>query len=338
MFKNVNKVTKMTINYGEKVNLSASWNGTFVWSNGVKNQRTISFVPAQSATYTVSDSLGFLSDKFEVTVNPPPQIVTSIVPNTSICVGKTLNFNVTLTNTTFDKWTYAIELSDKTGDFTKPTKLAGTVGVTATVQLPDTLSESSRYRLRVRPNSDLFIENPSVSFTVNRVAEVTFLNELTNPFTPSFTLRIQAKGTLPATLKVSNLIEQKITQLLTDIKATLLTGTSFKIESVTNICGLGTSGGNTIMVANPLAAEPTLGQPYSVYPNPANEVLTIKNLYGNAVTTQVILQDISGKKVKDLHRNFNESEVLIISDLPRGVYLLILRNKQGEWSTKVVKE
>lgn len=338
MFKNVNKVTKMTINYGEKVNLSASWNGTFVWSNGAKNQRTIPLVPTQSTIYSVSDSLGFLSDKFEITVNAQPQIVSSVAPNTSICVGKTLNFNVTLTNTTFDKWTYAIELSDKTGDFTKPTKLAGTVGVTATVQLPDTLSESSRYRLRVRPNSDLFIENPSVSFTVNRVAEVTFLNELTNPFTPSFTLRIQAKGTLPATLKVSNLIEQKITQLLTDIKATLLTGTSFKIESVSNICGLGTSGGNTIMVANPLAAEPTLGQPYSVYPNPANEVLTIKNVYGNAVTTQVILQDIAGKKVKDLHRNFNESEVLIISDLPRGVYLLILRNKQGEWSTKVVKE
>lgn len=518
MFKNVNKVTKIVINSGEKVNLSASWNGTFVWSNGVRNQRTISFVPAQSATYTVSDSLGFLSDKFEVTVNAQPQIVSSVAPNTSICAGKNLNFNVSLTNTTFDKWTYTIELSDKAGDFAKPTKLTGTVGAITSVQLPDTLSESSRYRLRVRPNSDLFIESPSVSFTVNRVAEAKLLNQLSNPFTPSLTLRIQVKGTLPATLKVSNLAEQKITQLitenvipitngasfkleslsnvcgvgqldastvtvsprpqittslaanqtvcagkslninvellnttfdkwtfvtelsdkngsfnkptkftqavgttmaillpdtlseganyrlrvrpnsdlfneamsesftinksaeaslvntannafssaftlrlqvkgtrpatvkisslaeqkitqlLTEIKATLLTGTSFKIEAVSNVCGLGTSAGNTIMVANPLAVEPTLGQPYSVYPNPANEAITIKNLYGNVGTTQVILQDISGKKVKDFHRNFNEDEIVNLSDLPKGVYILTLKNKQGEWSTKVVKE
>lgn len=518
MFKNVNKVTKIAINSGEKVNLSASWNGTFVWSNGVKNQRTISFVPAQSATYTVSDSLGFLSDKFEVTVNAQPQIVSSVAPNTSICAGKTLNFNVTLTNTTFDKWAYTIELSDKVGDFAKPTKLTGTVGAITSVQLPDTLSESSRYRLRVRPNSDLFIESPSISFTVNRVSEAKLLNQLSNPFAPSFTLRIQVKGTLPTTLKVSNLAEQKITQLitenvipitngasfkleslsnvcgvgqldastvmvsprpqittslvanqtvcagkslnvnvellnttfdkwtfvtelsdkngsfnkpakftqavgasmaillpdtlseganyrlrvrpnsdlfnevmsasftinksaeaslvntannafssaftlrlqvkgtlpvtvkisslaeqkitqlLTDIKATLLTGASFKIESVSNVCGLGTSAGNAIMVANPLAVEPTLGQQYSVYPNPANEAITIKNLYGNVGTTQVILQDISGKKVKELHRNFNEDEIVNFSDLPKGIYILTLKNKQGEWSTKVVKE
>ena len=66
VFKHVNKTEKLSVGYGEKVQLTASWKGTHRWSNDVKNQENLTFTPKKDTLITVADSLGFLKDIFQI--------------------------------------------------------------------------------------------------------------------------------------------------------------------------------------------------------------------------------------------------------------------------------
>ncbi|RXK52434.1 metallophosphoesterase [Aquirufa rosea] len=73
IFKEVNKITKKTINAYDPIELKASWPGpanSYVWSSGEKSQK-INLRPLKTSTYTVTDTQKCLQDSFEITVNPP---------------------------------------------------------------------------------------------------------------------------------------------------------------------------------------------------------------------------------------------------------------------------
>jgi hypothetical protein len=66
--KNSNKETQHTITAGQNINLTASWNGSYVWSTGATS-KTINVAPASSTTYIVRDQYTCIADTFNVTVN-----------------------------------------------------------------------------------------------------------------------------------------------------------------------------------------------------------------------------------------------------------------------------
>jgi hypothetical protein len=83
-------------------------------------------------------------------------------------------------------------------------------------------------------------------------------------------------------------------------------------------------------------AENSLVNTFSVYPNPANDIVTISS---NEVKMNVIeMTDINGRVVKNVNLNgVNESQ-LNISDLAQGVYMLKINSENGVSTKKVIKE
>ena len=70
MMKDVNKTTDISITLGDIVPLTASWIGTYTWSNG-STLSTINVSPLSNTTYTVTDANNCLTDVFNITVNLP---------------------------------------------------------------------------------------------------------------------------------------------------------------------------------------------------------------------------------------------------------------------------
>jgi hypothetical protein len=67
ILKNVSKKSEISVSSGSEVTLTASWPGTYQWSNGATT-RSVSITPTGNTTYTVSDANGCLKDTFNVTV------------------------------------------------------------------------------------------------------------------------------------------------------------------------------------------------------------------------------------------------------------------------------
>jgi acid phosphatase type 7 len=71
IFKDVNKSIDKIVECGEKVDLVASWNKDFIWSNGNKNNNTIKLDSlTKDVLFSVKDPFGCLEDKFKISVKP----------------------------------------------------------------------------------------------------------------------------------------------------------------------------------------------------------------------------------------------------------------------------
>lgn len=80
-----------------------------------------------------------------------------------------------------------------------------------------------------------------------------------------------------------------------------------------------------------------LASQFSVFPNPANNVLNISNSV-NASIQNVELTDINGRSIKNVKvDNLTETQVNI-SDISQGVYMLRITSDRGSLVKKVVKE
>jgi 3',5'-cyclic AMP phosphodiesterase CpdA len=71
IMKSVGNNTAQTINAGSSVTLTASWLGTYQWSNGATT-RSITVSPTVNTTYSVTDGSSCLSDQFVVNVLSGP--------------------------------------------------------------------------------------------------------------------------------------------------------------------------------------------------------------------------------------------------------------------------
>lgn len=85
-----------------------------------------------------------------------------------------------------------------------------------------------------------------------------------------------------------------------------------------------------------LATESFFSQNYSVYPNPANDVLNITNKTGMTINTATIT-DLNGRVVKELNVNGVSNVQINIADLNSGVYFLNLNSNKGVATSKVIK-
>lgn len=91
---------------------------------------------------------------------------------------------------------------------------------------------------------------------------------------------------------------------------------------------------NVAVVAENIASVDTaLAGSFSVYPNPAKDVLNIANSIGAEINT-VTVSDINGRTVKQ----FGSVSQINISDLNAGVYFVNISSNEGSLTKKVVKQ
>jgi len=77
-----------------------------------------------------------------------------------------------------------------------------------------------------------------------------------------------------------------------------------------------------------------LANSFSVYPNPAKEVLNISNTIG-AELLSVTVTDLNGRTVKQINSSV---EQINISDLNAGVYFVNINSTEGSLTKKIVKK
>ncbi|MCC6371987.1 MAG: metallophosphoesterase [Bacteroidia bacterium] len=107
IYKHVNKVTSYTVNPGQSFSLSASWPGTYVWSNSFSlNPATVSTF--SNTSFWVKDSYNCVADTFHIKVLP----AVSFSNSGSYCAGQTLQFNDNSSNNPINwQWTVSPSLA-----------------------------------------------------------------------------------------------------------------------------------------------------------------------------------------------------------------------------------
>ncbi len=334
LFKDVNKTTKLSIEYGDKIKLKASWPGTYIWNTGKKNQQEIEISPLASTNYTVSDSLGFLQDKFEITVAPQPVIVPKLPVNLIACAGRNIIGTADIKNTTFEKWKYTIQLSDANGSFSVPIVSQELTENQFVIKIPESTKEGSNYKLKIIPNSNLFNVQTSETFKVNLPAAGSFSNAAVLPFQPEIKLELNFKGTFPIEYSVDFLnLNQTTNQEKVEFLVKQIAAKSYEILSIKNVCNEGLLQNKKITVTAPLSTElENIG--IKIYPNPVKEELILESK--NKEIKSVIISDITGKYLIEKPLIIGKN-IFNLKDLTDGSYLIKIENNGQIITNKFIK-
>lgn len=75
---------------------------------------------------------------------------------------------------------------------------------------------------------------------------------------------------------------------------------------------------------------------FSVYPNPANNFVTINN--ENTLIKEVKMVDVNGRTVKSVEVNTTGNVEINISDLAKGIYMMNITSDLGSVTKKIIKE
>lgn len=86
-----------------------------------------------------------------------------------------------------------------------------------------------------------------------------------------------------------------------------------------------------------LSTEDFNASKFSVYPNPANDVVTISNA-ANATIDAVTVSDLNGRIVKSVKLNGEATAQVNIADLSAGVYMMNISSDKGTSTKKIVKK
>ncbi len=87
----------------------------------------------------------------------------------------------------------------------------------------------------------------------------------------------------------------------------------------------------TASVNSPLAGS------FSVYPNPAKDVLNISNSI-SAEINSITIADINGRTIKQFDANGSVDSQINIGDLNAGVYFVNIHSNEGSLTKKIVKQ
>lgn len=334
MLKNVNKTTKLNIEYGEIVTLKASWPGTYRWSDGTINKAEIEINSLKSGVYSVKDSLGFLQDKFEVTVAPQPIIETKLVSSNVFCAGKIITGNFDLKNTNFEKWKYTLQLSDEKGSFENSVVKQTLNAKGFSFSIPKNAIESNAYKVRVIPNSNIFEVRPTENFNISLSAEAKFENESLLPFNEEVVLKLNFTGSFPISYKLNFQLESTTNQVSEEIKVKQFETKTYLLESVNNVCGVGTVANNKITITAPLATEIEKNE-IKIYPNPAHDELIIEVF--KKLNVPATITNIEGKQLikQDLKIGKN---IIDLTTIPIGVYVIEMDFANKKTQNKLIKQ
>lgn len=78
IMKNINHVSYDTIQHGQSLTLSASWEGNYNWVNHPSLQRSVTVAPTLARSYIVHDNVNCVSDTFYVHVTSPAPVIQNL--------------------------------------------------------------------------------------------------------------------------------------------------------------------------------------------------------------------------------------------------------------------
>ena len=93
---------------------------------------------------------------------------------------------------------------------------------------------------------------------------------------------------------------------------------------------------DTFNFTSVLGTSDFLSSKFSIFPNPANNVINFSN-DTNAVVSLVEMTDMNGRVIKSAKINATEGEISV-SDLSSGVYMMRITTDQGNATKKIVKQ
>lgn len=331
LFKGVNRTDTLNVAYGGEITLRASWTGNYRWSVSNTTARSITERFFQDTELTVTDSLGYLQDRFVIRTAPRPSVTPRLSIKETWCAGAVLSGNIEVKNEKETGWTYQVFLSDHTGNFEKG-RLLGHTGQSAfSFSLPQDTESGDKYRIRISvPENSYFESVESEEFPVRRPVSVSIAPAGTVAFQQEIRLTLRLQGSLPAQVGITPIGEITVTDTLTTLNVYPEKETVYRVEYVKNLCGNGQVTGDGLLVQAPLGKEDKwLAR---VYPNPGQNKFFIESVASGTQPVTLEVFDVSGKRIIS-RRITAAKETVDLNRVPSGGY--IFRFTQGDLTRNI---
>lgn len=359
-----------TICNGETVTLNATGNATtYSWDNNIQNN--VGFQPNSTSNYIVTATQGNCSstDNITITVNQLP-IVNALTNTDTLCSGEEV---ILTSNGTATSYSWDNNITEGTAFSPSQTTTYTVTGtdancsnsdqVTIVVELTPTVSISA--------SSTQICQGESVTLSgTGNSNTYTWDNAVTDntPFTPNATLLYTVSGQLG-----NCSAEDTITITVNELPVVNAVASDTSICEETNVTLTATGNADTYSwdnnVVDGVSFVPTQTATYTVtgvnsncsatayvtitvedcsntnennfintniYPNPTSEILFIET---NSQIDKISLIDLTGKQINTETTLINNStHRLSLSELPKGVYFIILEANKNRITKKVIKK
>ncbi|MFN3782984.1 MAG: metallophosphoesterase [Spirosomataceae bacterium] len=331
VFKNVNSTIKKKIIENEVVTLEASWPGSYRWSHNSAKTKKIQLQTDKNIQITVTDSLGYLKDVFEIEVEPLPPLktVSSLLqPKSFYCPLDTLTISTKMTHSR-PGLVYKLQLSDKNGNFEQPSLETTWSTELMKVSLPNSIQISANYKFRVIPMNFTNFESISTDpIQVYKPLQVTTVSPSQIPYNSTIDLTFQSEGSLPGRGLINATIPVTIDKQNQAFQVTVPSNSmQYELTEIRNQCGLGVVDKKKVTVLAPLQAEPShTTEQWVIFPNPTEDKLYLQ-IPKNTSDYSLKLVDISGISTKMTAEKVTDSLlVLNINQLASGKYILEIQS------------
>ena len=259
IFKEVNKKTVLTPNYGSTVRLSPSWKGSYNWSNNSKNS-FVDIVATKDEVITVKDDQNCIADQFTLRVVNLPRVTTTFAPTSPVCAGTTATVAFTTSGLNAPARTFTLQMSDALGSFATPTVLGTSKTSPIVAIIPATTLGGSSYKMQVITDSISVDYVSSAAFRIYTKPTAALSGNAAINVGDSTALNIAFTGNSPWTYTFTNTNTgtTSVSPLVGIVKPSVTT--TYTLATVSNICGTGTvSGSATVKVIPRITVNTALG-------------------------------------------------------------------------------
>ncbi|MEO8146405.1 MAG: T9SS type A sorting domain-containing protein [Bacteroidia bacterium] len=311
------------------LNCNATSGAAFQWQkNGVNittNGNGSSYNATATGSYRVklTNNCGstFITNAISVTVNAQPASTITPAGPTTYCKGTT-----------------PLTLTANSGAFTYKWK-KGTAFISGATAINYQPTATGTYKVEVTNANGCTKLSPGIAVTVNMLPAATITPQGPTTFCAGDHVILEANSGAGLTYqwkKGANNINGATLQTLTATQAGI-----YKVI-VTNSGGCTkTSGGTTVTINCREAVEPPAAEPFlELYPNPASQNINL-NFETLDESAQLEIRNITGqlmmqKQIASDDGNFETS--LDVSNLPNGIYIMLVKTESGITSKRFVKQ
>ncbi len=295
--------TSKTVCTGSVATLTASGATSYTWNTGATTS-SITVTPTVATNYTVAgtNTLGCTNTKtLSVTVNALPNVAST---SATICAGSTTTLTASGANTyTWNTGTVSFKL------IVSPTSYT-TYTVTGTSSLGCVKTSTSSVYTNTLPAVTLSAFGP---LCVNN-APVTLNGNPTG-------------GIFSGTGVSGNNFDPAVSN----------TGTFTVTYNYSDMFGCSAIDTKTVSVSLCTGVAELQGSTFSVYPNPAKDVVHVIMDAALISNTTIELYDAIGKLILT-EKVFNAQTVISIKTLPKGIYTIRIISADGHQSKRIIKE
>lgn len=185
---------------------------------------------------------------------PVGQVTALVAARQEICAGASMpiSFQVTKGNTGVS--TYTIQLSDGSGSFANPQLLASVSSLTANVTIPASASIGANYQIRVLRNNNISTADSSASFSVLTLPKVTLSAPAEVVFGNPVSVTLAFSGSGPWQYSLNGDTLRTVTSSPQVRSLSIAQGTTYQVNSLSNVCGAGAATGTPAVVVIPTLA------------------------------------------------------------------------------------